>query len=207
LTLSLRARVSSDSLPGTWGFGWWNDPFGLSLGFGGSPFRLPSLPNAAWFFSASPENWLTFKSLSTSGAPSAQGAPGNGLLAQSFRAPKIPSPLLALAGIPALPLLATRLTRKFLRRWAGWFIREETVRLGADPTQWHSYRLEWSPKRVVWEVDEARVLETSVSPRPPLGLVVWIDNQFAAFTPEGKLGFGVLAGEEAWLEIEDFRAA
>jgi hypothetical protein len=51
-------------------------------------------------------------------------------------------------------------------------------------------------------VDDALVLETSVSPRPPLGLVIWIDNQFAAFTPEGKVGFGVLKNEAAWLEIE-----
>src|SRR5262245_12963203 len=47
LSLSLSARVSSNSIPGTWGFGLWNDPFGLSLGFGGNPLRLPALPNAA----------------------------------------------------------------------------------------------------------------------------------------------------------------
>src|SRR6187431_728447 len=50
LSLSLSARTSSDSITGTWGFGLWNDPFGLSLGFGGNPFRLPALPNAIWFF-------------------------------------------------------------------------------------------------------------------------------------------------------------
>jgi len=42
-----------------------------------------------------------------------------------------------------------------------------------------------------------------VSPRPPLGLVIWIDNQYAAFTPDGKIGFGVLANDEAWLEIKE----
>jgi len=35
VTLSLQARVSAPALPGTWGFGLWNDPFSLSLGFGG----------------------------------------------------------------------------------------------------------------------------------------------------------------------------
>ncbi len=40
IRLSLSARTSSNSIPGTWGFGLWNDPFGLSLGFGGNPFRL-----------------------------------------------------------------------------------------------------------------------------------------------------------------------
>jgi hypothetical protein len=43
-----------------------------------------------------------------------------------------------------------------------------------------------------------------VSPNPPLGAVIWIDNQYAAFTPEGKIGFGVLDNPEpAWLEIKD----
>jgi hypothetical protein len=53
-------------------------------------------------------------------------------------------------------------------------------------------------------VDDELVLETSLSPRPPLGLVIWIDNQFAAWRPDGKIGFGVLKHTEpAWLEIED----
>ena len=56
---------------------------------------------------------------------------------------------------------------------------------------------------MVFEVDQAIVLETSVSPHPPLGVVIWIDNQFAAFTPEGKISFGVLENPKAWLEIED----
>ena len=60
-SLSLSARVSSDSIPGTWGFGLWNHPFGLSIGFGGSPWRLPALPNAVWFFGASEENYLSFR--------------------------------------------------------------------------------------------------------------------------------------------------
>ena len=65
LSLSLSARTSSDSISGTWGFGLWNDPFGMSLGFGGSPFRLPALPNAVWFFGASKENYLSFRGAST----------------------------------------------------------------------------------------------------------------------------------------------
>jgi hypothetical protein len=43
-----------------------------------------------------------------------------------------------------------------------------------------------------------------VSPRPPLGLVIWIDNQYAAFTPNGRIGFGVLENPEpAWLELKE----
>jgi len=184
--MSLRARASSDSIPGTWGFGFWNDPFELSLGFGGRPFRLSALPNAAWFFHASLENYLSFSD-----------RPGNGFLAQSFRSPTFNLRLL-LTGL-IFPF-SRRAARKQLSR----VIREDGVRLQVNPTDWHLYRLEWSPKRVVCEVDNVRVLETSVSPRPPLGVVIWIDNQFAAFTPEGKIGFGVSPNPEpAWIEVAD----
>lgn len=185
LNLSLRARTSGLSLPGTWGFGLWNDPFGMSLGFGGNRFRLPTLPNAAWFFGASKENYLSFSD-----------KPAQGFLAQSFRSPKF-HPLLIPAGL-VFPF-ARKATRKLLGR----VIAEDSSALSVDAAQWHRYRLEWSPKRVVWEVDDVPVFESPVSPNPPLGLVIWIDNQFAAFTPDGKLSFGLLEGEEAWLEIDD----
>ena len=45
-------------------------------------------------------------------------------------------------------------------------------------------------------------LSTTCSPRPPLGLVLWIDNQFAAWTPKGQLGYGTLENPAAWLEME-----
>jgi hypothetical protein len=186
LTLDLRARASSDSIPGTWGFGLWNDPFGLSPGFGGNPFRLPALPNAAWFFHALPPNYLSFN----------DDKPGQGFLAQTFCAPGF-HPLIIPAG------LVFPFSRKTTRRFMGRVIEEDGIRLDVDATQWHGYRLEWSPKRVLFEVDHAKVLETTVSPRGPLGLVIWIDNQYAAWTPDGKLGFGVLQGGEEWIEVED----
>jgi hypothetical protein len=58
-------------------------------------------------------------------------------------------------------------------------------------------------KRVVWYIDDAQVFESFVSPNPPLGVIIWIDNQYAAFTPDGRIAFGVLEGKEEWLEIED----
>ena len=236
LNLSLSARTSSDSIPGTWGFGLWNDPFGLSLGFGGNPFRLPTLPNAVWFFGASQENYLSFKneirpawrsetavkahltSRPSGALRSTQSeAAGNGFLAQTFRSPKF-HPLLILAGL-ALPF-----SRRMARRLLGKVIIDDEVQLwsptvspptqeqapavqnqslSVDPTQWHRYRLDWSLKRVSFEVDDVQVFESPVSPNPPLGLVIWIDNQYAAFTPEGKIGFGVLENiEPAWLEVK-----
>jgi len=191
LSLSLSARTSSDSIPGTWGFGLWNDPFGLSLGFGGRPWRLPALPNALWFFGASEENYLSFKDFppERSGAQSkgasqtkfqfeedrastmdgamtapssAQRGCANGFLAQSFRAPRF-HPLLMLAG------LAFPFSRKMTRRLMSKVIAEDGVALSVNPTDWHRYRLEWSPKRVLFEVDEVQVFESAVSPNPPLG--------------------------------------
>ncbi len=205
LTFSLLARTSSDSISGTWGFGLWNDPFGLSFGFGGNPFRLPTLPNAVWFFGASKENFLSFK----------DDKPANGFLAQSFRSPMF-HPLLILAGI-TLPF-----SRKTTRRLLGRIIGEDGINLrsrrslapngalenapytSVNTTEWHRYSLTWEEKRVSFEVDNIEAFESDVSPKPPLGLVVWIDNQYAAFTPEGKIGFGVLANPEpAWLEIKE----
>jgi hypothetical protein len=174
----------------------------MSLGFGGSPLRLPVLPNAVWFFGASQENYLSFRN----------DKPAQGFLTQTFRSSKF-HPLLFLAGL-ILPF-SRKLTRHLLSR----VIEEDGVQLfsnnnrqqavsvqspSVDPTQWHRYRLEWSLKRVSFEVDEVPVFESVVSPNPPLGLVIWIDNQFAAFTPKGKIGFGVLENTEpAWLEIKD----
>jgi len=185
LTLSLRARTSSLTIPGTWGFGLWNDPFGMSLGFGANRLRLPTLPNAAWFFGASQENHLSFSE-----------KPAQGFLAQTFRSPKF-HPLLIPAG------LVFALSRKATRNLLGKVISEDSSALSVDVTQWHNYRLEWHENRVLWYVDEVQVFDSPISPNPPLGLVIWIDNQYAAFTPEGKVSFGVLEGDEAWLEIEN----
>ena len=210
LSVSLRAKVSSSSVAGTWGFGLWNDPFGLSLGFGGSPFRLPMLPNAVWFFYGSKENYLSFKNRQPQGfAPT---LPANGFMAQTFRSPKFHS-LLILAGLvlPFSRKLARKLLSKLIQEDSFSFedmSRQQAIGLqsqsqGVDVTQWHGYRLEWSEKRVVWYVDEIPVFESPVSPNPPLGVIIWIDNQYAAFTPKGKIAFGVLEGGDEWLEIED----
>ena len=189
LSLSLLARASAASIPGTWGFGLWNDPFGWSLGFGGNTLRMPALPNSVWFFQASPENYLSFNE-----------APGNGFLAQVFRSPPLPLARLARVGL-TLPF-----SRVKARRLLGEIIEARAVRLSTAVTEWHAYRFEWSPRRCTFWVDDALVLGTSLSPQPPLGLVVWIDNQYAAFRPSGKIGYGVLQNPgSAWLEIKDLK--
>jgi hypothetical protein len=204
IRLSLSACASSNSIPGTWGFGLWNDPFGLSLGFGGNPLRLPTLPNAVWFFGASKQSYLSFKEASSSGldtdetgARPTRPSAANGFLAQTFRSPRF-HPSLVPAGL-VLPF-----SRKRTRQLLGKVIDEDGIAISVDVTQWHRYRLDWRESGVSFEVDDLQVFETRVSPHPPLGLVIWIDNQYAAFTPAGKIGFGVLENPEpAWLEIKD----
>lgn len=192
-TLNLRCRLSGDSLPGTWGFGLWNDPFSMALGLGGMGSRLPALPNCAWFFYASPENHLSFTS----------GKPASGFLAQTFSAPRIPSLLLA-PGLFGAPMLYVKPISRILRKVAGKLIREDAKSLDVDVRLWHSYRLRWGKSGVEFAIDGEKVHETVVSPQGPLGLVIWIDNQFAAWRPDGAIRMGALANPPAWMEIEQF---
>lgn len=190
-TLSLRARASEESIPGTWGLGLWNDPFSLSLGFGGGR-RFPTLPNAAWFFFASPPNYLSLR----------DDLPAQGALAATFQSQP---PLAALAALsaPALPLLALPPVSRAIRRLGRRMVRQDAARLAINPVEWHTYRLEWSWGHVSFCVDGSPVLETQVAPFGPLGLVIWVDNQYAAWPTTGRLSFGTLANPHpAWIEIE-----
>ncbi len=191
LRIELSARTSVSTSPGTWGFGLWNDPFGFSLGFGGTPGRLPTLPNAAWFFFAAPENHLALK----------DKFDGNGSLAGVISSPRIPSPLLALMA-PALPFLALLATSRLLRRTAAKIIRQDQASLAHDVTEWHEYTIIWKEGSVEFEVDQQPVLKTSLAPSAPLALVLWIDNQFAAWRPDGSMASGTLATPtDSWVEI------
>jgi hypothetical protein len=179
-------------MPGTWGFGLWNDPFALSLGFGGGR-RIPALPNAAWFFFASAPNYLSLR----------DDLPAQGGLAATFQSPRWPAILLA-PGALGLPLLALPPASRVIRRLVRRIVKQDAVILPTDPSQWHTYRLEWSQDCVTFYVDESSVLETGVAPLGPLGLVLWVDNQYAAWPPTGRLSFGTLAiNQPVWIEVED----
>ena len=179
VSLTLEARVSDRSLPGTWGFGFWNDPFALGMGIRGSGVRLPALPQAAWFFFGSLKNDLSFQSTT----------PANGLMASVFASRPVPPAVLTL-GLPLLPLLLTRNTARQVRRAAARFIHDESAILNHDATQWHSYRLDWLTGYVIFSIDGQLIYTSKASPRSPLGLVIWVDNQFAAFSADGSVQFG-----------------
>jgi hypothetical protein len=196
LSLSLEARVSTQALPGTWGFGFWNDPFSANLGLGGMARRLPALPDTAWFFFASPPNYLALK----------DNHPAQGMLAATFSAPRLPFWFLVL-GIPLVPFLAVPFMARGIRRAARFFVKESASRIDLNLTIWHNYGLEWKPGNVHFTVDGISVFNTPISPVGPLGLVLWIDNQYAAFTPDGRFKTGTLANPEpAWLELRNITA-
>ncbi len=193
LKLALSARVSSSQLPGTWGFGFWNDPFNVSAGIGGTRRRLPALPNCAWFFYASPDNYLALHDTH----------PAQGFLAATFSSPLIP-PFWLAVGLPVLPLLAMPAAARILRRFLRSLVRESATGLDVEVTAWHSYQLDWDAGEVRFLIDGETKYQTPVSPLGRLGLVLWIDNQFAAFHPDGRVRFGSLDNPgPVWLELSE----
>lgn len=192
LSLSLRARASHGCIPGTWGFGLWNDPFGLAFLQGGG-VRAPALPNAAWFFFASAPNYLSLR----------DDLPARGALAATFRSPDW-SPILFLPIILLAPLLLIRPLGRRIRRLASGVVQQDAVALAVDPTAQHVYRIDWGADRATFYVDGGLVLETTVVPGRPLGLVIWVDNQYAALPPDGRVGYGTLPNPQtSWIEIDD----
>jgi hypothetical protein len=193
LTFSLRARVSAEELPGTWGFGLWNDPFSFMLAYNKFVPRLPTLPEAAWFFHASPQNYLSFR----------DDLPANGFLAATFRSKKVHTVLLALAS----PILALSLVPGFahrVRKQLRGLVEQDAVQVHAHLVDWHLYRLDWENGQARFYLDEVELLCTSVTPHPPLSLVIWIDNQYAALPPDSGVKYGYLPNLEAsWLEVKD----
>jgi hypothetical protein len=201
ITLSLRARASAEALPGTWGFGFWNDPFSLSLGFGGGTRRFPALPNTAWFFHASPPNYLSLR----------DDLPSQGFLAATFHSAALPAALLA-ALSPGMALFALPPAARLFRRLGRRLIRQGAVVIGGNEefthSDWHEYQIAWGQDKVTFSVDGALILDTPAAPRGPLALVMWIDNQYAALPPTGRLAFGALPNPQpAWIEISELSLA
>ncbi|MFH1186344.1 MAG: hypothetical protein V1755_15120 [Chloroflexota bacterium] len=189
LILSLRARVSSPCVPGTWGFGLWNDPFALACGPSQECTRLPALPQAAWFFSASARSHLSLR----------EDKPANGFFAQACMSEQAGGWLVPVAvSFPFAPRSA--------RRKLSGHIHQDAAQVDSDPCAWHRYELRWLHESTEFWIDAHRLLESPVCPQPPLGMVIWIDNQYAAFDPRGRIAWGVERNlDEAWLEFEQLR--
>ena len=190
VTLTLRARASHAAPPGTLGFGFWNDPFSLS----GS---VLAGPNVVWFFYASPPSDMAL----------VDGVPGRGWKAATLNTGRVPPFILAPAALGAI--LLTRLPglgRPVMAAARRAVQACEAPLSDVALDQWHAYELNWQPGEAVFRVDGAERLRSPALPRGPLGLVIWIDNQFAIASREGRFGFGLCpVAEEQWLEVEDLR--
>jgi hypothetical protein len=194
-SLGISARASDNLIHGTWGFGLWNDPFSFSMGFGGGTRRLLALPNAIWFFFAAPQNYLSLR----------DDLPTNGNLAAIFLSPTLPAYFL-IPGMIFLPFVLIPPIARWFRRLARRVIQQEAVSFVADLTQWHQYKFVWESHRVCFTLDGHEILESPLSPGAPLGLVLWIDNQFMAWSPNGHFDYGnieTLLPE--WVEVRELR--
>jgi hypothetical protein len=177
LAFAIRARLSPQTR-GTAGFGFWNNPLAPLGG-------IPALPQAAWFLWASPPSAMEL----------AQGIPGSGWKAATIDACR-PAALRWAPLAPAV-LLACRhpgVRRRLWPRVQRALAVDERV-LRHDPDEWHTYEIIWLRDRVIFGVDGRRVLVSRDAPRGPLGLVIWIDNQWARVTPAGSIGWGLLDTE------------
>ena len=190
LRLELRARFSRSAPLGTAGFGFWNNPFGVQS-------KFPALPQAIWFFYASPPSDMSL----------ALDMPGHGWKAATIDPSRAQAKLYAPIA-PVLMLLCR--SRKFYRRM--WPHVQRALGIHEAPisfaqgtlADWHTYALEWRATHAHWWVDGQLVLEANTSPRGPLGFVAWLDNQYAVVTPQGRLRFGLIdAPVEQWIEIAD----
>lgn len=190
--LSAQAQFSheQDSLVGTAGFGFWNAPFADPT------VRWPALPQAVWFFFASPPSDLPL---------AAQGA-GRGWFAATLDAGR--KTAVPLAPLAPLILLLNRLPALERRLWP--MVRQRlAISYAPIPTaitDWHAYDLFWRPDGCAFAVDGQTILETAHSPRGPLGLVCWLDNQYMVATKNGRFRAGTLPLPTAqWLRLRQLR--
>lgn len=176
LTIRASATAPGDHLHGTAGFGFWNHPFSPDVQ------RFPRLPQAIWFFFASPPSNMAL----------AQGVPGRGWKAAQIDAARLR--MLALAPLAPLAALAFR-SRRLYGRWFPPLQR--TMRIGETPldpallADWHTYSIEWRSDGARFAVDGQSVLETTAAPRGPAGFIAWMDTRWAVVTPQGQLRFGL----------------
>jgi hypothetical protein len=192
--LQLRARFSHEAgdLQGTAGFGFWNAPFA------DPSMKWPRLPQAVWFFYASPPSDL----------PLPMVGKGQGWFMGTIDA----GTKTAVSTIPFAPLfLLLNRSRRFRVRY--WPIVRRRLGISYKPlavkmTDWHQYRLDWRAEGCLFYVDGELVYQTPFSPRGPLGFVCWLDNQYMVLTRNGRFRWGTLPLAEAqWLEVADLQIA
>jgi hypothetical protein len=197
LRLEIRARTShpaaseestvesKNMLRGTAGFGFWNYPFSARG-------DILMLPEAVWFFYASPPSNMSL----------VPGVPGWGWKAQvihTMRADALPATIpMAMSAIWARMTGITQPAQRWMQRLSG--AREAL--LPVQMTDWHTYVIEWKEDVAGFWVDDHLVLIAPNPPSRPLGFVAWLDNQYAVATPRGILRFGTVSSGPQWLDLD-----
>lgn len=175
-------------LRGTAGFGFWNYPFSVRG-------DILTLPEAIWFFYASPPSNMAL----------VPGIPGWGWKAQVVHSM---SPGALAATVPLAATIAFGLLTGETLPAARWMQKVSgacEALLQVEMTDWHSYTLEWHRNEAFFWVDDNLVLRAPQSPTRPLGFVAWLDNQYALATPRGVLRFGTISSGPQWLEIDNVK--
>src|SRR5258708_9475997 len=181
---TVNSTETSNVSRGTAGFGFWNYPFSVRG-------DILMLPEAVWFFYASPPSNMAL----------VPGVPGWGWKAQVVHTMR---PGALLATLPMALSTSLALLTGEIRPAARWMQRlsgAQEVLLDVDLTTWHNYTLEWHAHEAFFRVDGNLVLRAPNPPTRPLGFVAWLDNQFAIATPRGVLRFGTLSSGPQWFEI------
>lgn len=128
--------------------------------------------------------------------------PAFGSLAATFQSRPIYPPLLALATL-TVPLFIAPPLGRIIRRIGRRVVKQDAATLAIAVEIWHHYEINWDSEGVSFRIDNQVIYQTTTPPFGPLGLVIWIDNQYAAFPPDGRLHYGTLANiEPAWIEID-----
>jgi hypothetical protein len=175
---------------GTLGFGFWNEPFSVTGAIGGTP-------NVVWFFYAAPPSDMAL----------APGVPGRGWKAATLNTGRLPGLLVAPAALAAIALMRVPgLGRPVMNLARRFMTAHEALLDDVALDAWHTYDLEWRPGEAVFWVDGVERLRSPAPPGGPLGFVLWIDNQYAIASLEGRFGWGVTPiAERQALEIEALR--
>lgn len=161
---------------GTTGIGFWNDPFMMT------GWRMPTLPQALWFFYEPEGSKLSFLD-----EPHPSGV--KAMVVQAKRWTFIVTGLLWFLTWPLC--LFSR-----YRRWMGSALHRscqilnlpvQNVHHTHSPMQWHRYKIDWREESIEFYVDDRSIAKHPCRMLQAQGLVVWIDNQVASISPSGAL--------------------
>src|SRR6266699_1601250 len=160
---------STNILRGTAGFGFWNYPFSVRG-------DVLMLPEATWFFYASPPSNMSL-------VPHVPGWGWKAQVVHSMRLETLASSVPM--GVTAAWARLSGETRP-AQRWMQKLTGAHEALLSIEMNTWHTYVLEWRHAEALFLVDGQQVLRAPQPPTRPLGFIAWLDNQYAVATPRGS---------------------